>query len=333
VVRIAVDAMGGDNAPDAVIQGSVQAIKENQDLEVVLFGQRERLEPLLGDLSYPKERLQVSHCSQVISSEDQPVMAVRRKQDSSMICALKSVCEGDAEGFVSAGNTGALMAGSVLYLGRLQGVERPALSTIFPAFTGDATVVLDVGASMDPDPEHLLTYALMGRLYSTWVLNKEAPKVGLLNVGTESNKGNAVIKQAFQLLREREQGFAGNTEARDVLQGVVDVLVCDGFAGNVLLKAIEGIAGGLFTSLKEAVSAGGLRTKLGGAMMLPALSRLKQKLDQETYGGAPLLGVGGVVIKVHGASGRRGVKNALVRQAYPLVKNKLLAKISSEIKE
>jgi phosphate acyltransferase len=242
------------------------------------------------------------------------VLAVRRKKDSSMLTAIRMVQEGRADAAVSAGNTGALMAGGLLVTGRLGGVERPALTIVAPTFNGDNVVLLDVGANMDAKAEHLYHYAIMGNIYAREVLQKAAPRIALLNVGSEENKGNEQVKKAYELLQERLENFSGNVEARDILYGAADVVICDGFVGNILLKAIEGLSAGIFGALREAFTAN-LKSKVAAAMLMPELKGLKKKLDYAEYGGAPLLGLNGVIIKSHGSSNARAIRSAIVTQA------------------
>ncbi|WP_106766116.1 phosphate acyltransferase PlsX [Paenibacillus faecalis] len=325
-MKIAIDAMGGDNAPQSTVEGAEAAAREWKDTEIVLVGDQGKIEPLL------KERpsnLIVRHASEIIEPEDEPVKAVRRKKDASMVVAGRMVREGEADAMISAGNTGALMTTGLLIVGRMKGIERPALAPMIPTLDGKGVLALDLGANMDAKPEHLQQYALMGSLYREKVHGVSKPRVGLLNVGTEPGKGNELTKHAYPLLEQLPIHFVGNVEARDVMNGVCDVLVCDGFAGNILLKSIEGTAGTLFSLLKEQFSQS-LKTKLAAAMMMPQLRGLKSIMDYKEHGGAPLLGLSGLVVKSHGSADGNAIKNA-VRQARIAMQNRLVESISNEI--
>ncbi|MFB5673542.1 phosphate acyltransferase PlsX [Paenibacillus terreus] len=327
-MRIAIDAMGGDNAPEVTVEGGLAAAAEWKDTEIVLVGDQSRIEPLLEGKQVPAN-LTIRHASEVIDAEDEPVRAVRRKKDSSMVVAGRMVKEQEAHAMISAGNTGALMTTGLLVVGRMEGIERPALAPMIPTLDDLGVLALDLGANMDAKPEHLAQYAQMGSLYRQKVHNIAEPRVGLLNVGTEAGKGNELTKLAYPLLEQLPIRFVGNVEARDVLTGNCDVLVCDGFAGNILLKAMEGTAGAVFSLLKEQFTKS-LKTKLAAAMLMPELRGLKGKLDYTEHGGAPLLGLGGLVVKSHGSADANAVKNA-VRQARIALQNRLVESISKEI--
>jgi glycerol-3-phosphate acyltransferase PlsX len=327
-MRIAIDAMGGDNAPEVTVEGGLAAAAEWKDTEVVLVGDRSRIEPLLEGKQVPAN-LTIRHASEVIDAEDEPVRAVRRKKDSSMVVAGRMVKEQEAHAMISAGNTGALMTTGLLVVGRMEGIERPALAPMIPTLDDLGVLALDLGANMDAKPEHLAQYAQMGSLYRQKVHDIAAPRVGLLNVGTEAGKGNELTKLAYPLLEQLPIRFVGNVEARDVLTGNCDVLVCDGFAGNILLKAMEGTAGAIFSLLKEQFTKS-LKTKLAAAMLMPELRGLRSKLDYTEHGGAPLLGLSGLVVKSHGSADANAVKNA-VRQARIALQNRLVESISKEI--
>ncbi|ANS73947.1 phosphate acyltransferase [Paenibacillus yonginensis] len=325
-MRIAIDAMGGDHAPASTVEGALAAANQWKDVEIILVGDQAVLEPLL------KERpanLLIHHAGEVIESEDEPVKAVRRKKDASMVVAGRMVREGAAEAMISAGNTGALMTTGLLVVGRMEGIERPGLAPMLPTMDDKGVLALDLGANMDAKPEHLVQYALMGSIYRQKVHGMPSPRVGLLNVGTEEMKGNELTKAAYPLLKELPIHFVGNVESRDVLSGACDVLVCDGFAGNILLKALEGTAGALFSVLKQEFSKN-LKTKLAAAVMMPSLRNLKDKMDYKEHGGAPLLGLSGLVIKGHGSSDAGAIKNA-VRQARAALQSKLTESITKEI--
>ncbi len=326
-MRVAIDAMGGDNAPEAIVQGALLAAEAYRDTELTLVGDEERLLRLLGG-GCPAN-IRVMPAAEVITPDDEPVRAVRRKKDASMVVAGRLVTEKAADAMISAGNTGALMATGLLIVGRLEGIERPALAPMIPTMDGKGVLALDLGANMDATPEQLVQYAVMGSLFRTKVHGIEQPRVGLLNVGTEAGKGNELTKAAYPLLLEAPVRFVGNVESRDVLQGNCDVLVCDGFVGNILLKTLEGAAGTIFSALKAEFTRS-LVTKLAAAVLKPGLSKFKKKLDYKEHGAAPLLGVEGLVLKAHGSSDATAVLNA-VRQARIAIEGRLVDSISAEL--
>lgn len=327
-MRISVDAFGGDHAPEAVVEGAVAAAKEWPDVTLTLVGDEQRIKPLLTAAGAPPN-IQVRHAAEVIGSDEEPVRAVRRKKDSSMVVAAAMVRDGEADAFISAGNTGALMASGLLVVGRLPGIERPALAPMIPTMDGTGMLALDLGANMDATPEQLRQYAVMGSIYRSKVHGIAQPRVGLLNVGTEPGKGNEMTKAAYPLLEESPIRFVGNVEARDVLNGVCDVLVCDGFAGNVMLKALEGTATTVFKALKAEFTRS-IVTKLAAAVLGPGLRAFKNKLDYKEHGSAPMLGLSGVVMKMHGSSDARAVKNA-VRQTRLVLSNNVVGAIAAEL--
>ncbi|MBE0335473.1 phosphate acyltransferase PlsX [Paenibacillus sp. 23TSA30-6] len=327
-MRIAIDAMGWDNAPEATVEGALSAAAEWKDTDITLVGDRERIESVLNGRALPAN-LNIRHASETIDAQDEPVKAVRRKKDASMVVAGRMVKEGEADAMISAGNTGALMTTGLLVVGRMAGIERPALAPMIPTIDDQGVLALDLGANMDAKPEHLAQYALMGSLYRQKVHGVASPRVGLLNVGTEAGKGNELTKLAYPLIEQLSVNFVGNVESRDVLTGNCDVLVCDGFAGNIMLKSLEGTAGAIFSLLKEQFSKS-LKTKLAAALIMSELRSLKNKLDYKEHGGAPLLGLSGLVLKSHGSSDGIAVKNA-VRQARTALQNQLVESISKEI--
>ncbi|WP_058303878.1 phosphate acyltransferase PlsX [Gorillibacterium timonense] len=325
-MRIAIDAMGGDNAPWAITEGVLLAAKEWPDTELVLVGDKTKLDPITANRP---SNVTVLHASEAILSDDEPVKAVRRKKDSSMVVAARLVRDQEADAMISAGNTGALMTAGLLVVGRIPGIERPALAPMIPSLDGAGTLALDLGANMDATPEQLLQYAVMGSIYRSKVDGIAKPRVGLLNVGTEDTKGNELTKAAFPLLKEAPIHFVGNIEARNVLYGECDVLVCDGFAGNILLKSVEGTAGAIFKVLKEEFKRS-LLTKVAAAALAPGLKNFKKRLDYSETGGAPMLGLNGLVLKSHGSSDAVAIMNA-VRQARIAIEGKLVPSISAEI--
>ena len=322
MVKLAVDAMGGDHAPQEIVRGAVAALQARKDLKLLLVGRRDQVEEALSGLTYPPGQLSLIHADEVIGGSDNPGLAIRRKRKSSMVTALQLVRSGRADAVLSAGNTGALMAGALLFLGRLPKVDRPALLTVMPGFTGAPFVVLDVGANMDARPEQLVQYAFMGRIYAQKLLNCHSPRVALLNVGTELNKGNSQVKKAFSLIQEYVPGFCGNIEGTDLFFNAADVVGCDGFVGNILLKISEGLARGIMGQLKKELTLT-LRSRAGAVLLRPALERLRDQIDDTEYGGAPLVGVKGLCIKCHGSSQAKSIERAILQQVYPFVQLRL----------
>lgn len=325
-MRIAIDAMGGDHAPRAQVESALAAAAEWPDTQLILVGQPEALTPLLG--SGPPPNVTIEPAAEIIGSDDEPVRAVRRKSDSSMVVAGRMVKEGRADAMISAGNTGALMAVGLLVLGRLNGIDRPGLAPMFPSPDNRGVLALDMGANMDAKPEHLLQYALMGTIYREKVHGIQRPRVGLLNVGTEQAKGNELTKAAYELLEQAPIHFAGNIEARDVLSGAVDIIVCDGFSGNIMLKAFEGAASTIFSLLREELTAT-LKSKIAAALLRPSFRRVRDKMDYNQYNGAPLLGVNGLVVKGHGSSDAVAMKTA-IRHTRTAIGNGLIAALTEE---
>lgn len=304
-MKIAVDAMGGDYAPREAVMGALEASRDG--VNVILVGDRERI---LNDLGREQNgRIEIVHTTETISMGEQPAVAVRRKKDSSIVRSIGLVREGAASAFVSAGSTGAVMAASLLGLGRIKGIDRPAIATVLPSQKG-GTVLLDVGANVDCKPKNLFQFGIMGYLYAEKILGIKNPRVGLLSVGEEESKGNELTLEAFPMLREAGINFIGNVEGRDLFSGSVNVVVCDGFVGNVVLKAGEGLAMALLRMMKEELARNWL-SKMGTALALPGLKEFRRRVDYAEYGGAPLLGVNGVVIVCHGSSTALAIKNAI----------------------
>ncbi len=271
--------------------------------------------------------IHIKHTDEVIGTDEEPVKAVKQKKNSSLVTATRMVKEGEADACISAGNTGAYMTAGLLMTGRIKGIERPALTIILPTASGRATVVLDVGANMDAKPEHLVQYAMMGSIYAEKILGYDRPSVGLLSVGTEESKGNELTKKAFPLIKASKVNFIGNVEGRDVPYGVADVIVCDGFSGNVLLKVTEGVVGTIFDLLKKEFTST-FTSKMGALLLKPGLKRFKKQMDYAEYGGAPLLGLKGICIKAHGSSNATAIKNAIgqARKFVSLDVNELIKK-------
>jgi glycerol-3-phosphate acyltransferase PlsX len=328
-MRIAIDAMGGDHAPEVVVAGALEAVREWKDTTVILIGDAARIEPLIHQAGERPRNLEVVHANEVIEADDEPVKAVRRKKDASMVVAGRMVHEKQADAMISAGNTGALMTTGLLIVGRIEGIDRPALTLTIPSMDGKGMVALDMGANMDASPEQLVQYAIMGSIYRKKVHGVVQPRVGLLNVGTEAMKGNELTKAAYPLLEQAPIHFIGNVESRDLLHGPCDVLVCDGFAGNIMLKSLEGAASTIFTALKTEFTRN-LATKAAAAILKSGLTQFKRQLDYSEYGAAPLLGINGMVLKSHGSSNVLAIKNA-IRQARLSIQNDLLVSIVTEI--
>ncbi|MCP2033116.1 glycerol-3-phosphate acyltransferase PlsX [Planomicrobium sp. HSC-17F08] len=324
---IAVDGMGGDNAPKEIIEGVYKALEEFGDLSVQLYGHQEKMQPFLKQ----HERLNVIHCEEIIEATDDPVRAVRRKKGASMVQMAQAVKDGRADACVSAGNTGALMAAGLFVVGRIDGVDRPALAPTLPTIDGKGFVMLDMGANAEARPEHLVQYAVMGSIYAEKVRGIQNPTVGLLNIGTEEKKGNDLTKAAFPMLKDAPVNFIGNVESRDLLNGAADVVVTDGFTGNMVLKTIEGTAMNVFAMIKD-VFMSSTKTKVAALLVKNDLNGLKGMLDYSEYGGAGLFGLKAPVIKAHGSSNANALFNA-IRQTRTMVEYDVTGTIYSTLKK
>lgn len=312
LVRVALDAMGGDHAPLEMVKGAVDAINEAENIVVYLVGKEELLTEELKKYSYDSERLVLVPASEVIETAEPPVQAIRKKKDSSMVKALTLVKEGTCDGFVSAGSSGAVLVGGQLIVGRLRGVERAPLGAIVPSEVGNF-LLIDCGANVDARPQQLVQFAKMGSIYMENFMGIESPKVGILNIGAEEEKGNQLVKETFPLLKEcADLNFIGSVEARDLLSGQADVVVCEAFAGNVALKLTEGVASVITHKLKEGLMST-FRSKLGAALAMPAIKKTFKSFSTEDHGGAPLLGLKGLVIKTHGSSKSIEIKNSILQ--------------------
>jgi len=310
-MKLAIDAMGGDHAPKAVIHGAMKAVKQRENLHITLFGDKQAINQYLTD----DERISIVHTTEYITGEDEPVRAVRRKKNSSLVLMANMVKEGRADACLSAGNTGALMSAGLFIVGRIQGIQRPALSPTLPTIDGRGFVFLDVGANVDATVDHIVQYATIGSLYAKHVRSIKQPRVGLLNVGTEEGKGHDLAKKAYVAMEDAPIHFVGNVEARDMLNGVADVVVTDGFSGNIALKTIEGTAMTLFSMLKETFTSS-FKNKIAAGLIQHDLKQLKAKLDYSEYGGAALFGLAAPVIKAHGSSNERAIFNAIEQTCY-----------------
>ena len=329
-MKIAIDAMGGDAVPETPVAGAVRAAREFPELEIVLVGPRDQIEQQL--TSYPQRPSNISlvHASEVIGMDEAPVASIRKKRDSSINVGLDLMKDRKVEAFVSAGNTGAVVSAGTLRVGLLPGIERPGIATVLPGVKQD-TLLIDVGANIDPRPTHLFQYALMGEAYARHVLGRSKPRVGLLNVGEEEGKGTDSIKETYAMLESASINFVGNAEGRDIFSGDFDVIVCDGFAGNVAIKTAESLAHAISTVLKRSLAMSPI-TRLGAFLARDAFKVLRQEIDYSEHGGAPLLGVDGVCIIAHGASSAKAIKNA-IRFAHESASNELNRHIVEAIQQ
>ena len=311
MIKIAVDAMGGDFAPEEIVRGAVEGARR-YECEVFLVGDETRIRNVLQTVhAWEKLPVHIVHASETIDMHDQPGVAIRRKKDASVVVATRLVKEKKCDVAIAAGHTGAAVAAALFGLGRIAGIERAAIATVLPNMSGK-TVMLDAGANVDSKPKHLVQAAIMGSIYAEYVLGMQKPRVGLLNIGEEPSKGNEQALATFPLLSELKTiNFVGNVEGRDITAGTVDVVVCDGFVGNIVLKTAEGLAKSLMQLVKETIMQGGVMAKLGGLLIMPAMRKLKKKLDYAEYGGAPLLGVDGGFMICHGSSKALAIESAI----------------------
>ena len=309
-VKVALDAHGGDNAPKEVVKGAINAIKDNQNLIVYLVGIEELIKKELEGVEYDAERLKIVNATEIIAMSEAPVAAIRKKKNSSIVVGMQMVKNKEADAFVSCGSTGAVLVGGQVIVGRIKGVDRPPLAPLIPTAKGFA-LLIDCGANVDSKPINLLQFAKMGSIYMNKMMGVENPKVGIVNIGAEEEKGNALVKDSFPLLKGcPEINFIGSVEARDIPSGDVDVIVCDAFVGNVILKLYEGLSATLISKIKESMLSNA-RSKIGGALVKPALRGTVKSFSSSEYGGAPLLGLKGLVVKGHGNSKAKEIKNAL----------------------
>ena len=330
MTHIYLDAMGGDNAPGCTVTGAIESLRANKELKITLAGDESAIGPLLKDCDDVRSRLTVEHCSETITNHDAPVMAVRAKKDSAVVKGMLAVRDGRADGFVSAGSTGATLAGGMFRLGRIDGIDRPALAPLMPNGK-DFFLLIDCGANVDCKPEYLQQFAIMGDAYMRCVRGLDNPRVGLLNIGAEAEKGNQLVKETYPLLEKTPVNFVGNIEGRDVTADMADVIVADGFSGNLILKFMEGVAGTLFGMIKAEMMSS-LRCKLGALMAKPAFRQIKKKMDYTEVGGAPLLGVNGAVVKAHGSSNAHAIACA-IRQEVNMVEGGVAPAIEKKLSE
>ena len=312
MTRVALDAMGGDNAPVEMVKGAVDAVNKEQNVTVLVVGIEEIVREELGKYSYDKERIQVVGATEVIETAEPPVNAIRKKKDSSIVVVMKLVKKGEADAFVSAGSSGAILVGGQTLVGRIKGIERPPLAPLIPTAKG-VSLLIDCGANVDARPSHLVQFAKMGSIYMEHVVGVENPKVAIVNIGAEEEKGNALVKETFPLLKEQTDiNFTGSIEARNIPYGDADVIVSEAFAGNIILKLYEGLGAVLVSKIKDGMMTS-TRSKLGALLVKPALKETLKAFDATEYGGAPLLGLRGLVVKTHGSAKAKEVCNSIIQ--------------------
>lgn len=327
-MKIVIDGMGGDNAPKSNVEGAVKAIKEYQ-VDLIITGDKDLLEKEFSNYEFDRNKLEIVHTTEIIENEDKPVKAIRSKKDSSMVVALNLVKEGKADAIISAGNTGALLAGGLFVVGRIKGIDRPCLCSAIPNVKRGMTLIADCGANADCKPKNLVEFAAMSNIYSRKVLGLENPKVALANVGLEEGKGNDLVKKSYEEIKKLDLNFIGNVEAREVINAYTDIIICDGFTGNILLKSAEGVALSVMSLIKETFMAS-TKSKIGALLIKDDLRKLKSFIDYSEYGGAPLLGLNVGVIKAHGSSDAKAIKNA-INQGIKFSKGKVVEDINQFI--
>ena len=329
LVKIAVDAMGGDNAPEQIVKGAVEAVGESKEIKVFLTGPKDIVAAELSKYTYDKERIEIVDAPEFIDNSASPVAAVRAKKNAAVGVAQKMVKEKKADAVVSAGSTGAVLVGGQLFVGRIKGVESSPLAPLIPTTKG-VSLLIDCGANVDARPSHLVQFAKMGSIYMENVVGKKNPTVALVNIGAEEEKGNQLVKETMPLLKAcKDINFIGSIEAREIPNGFADVIVCEAFTGNVILKMYEGVSGTLFKKIKEAMMSS-FRTKLGALLIKPALKGLVKEFDASEYGGAPMLGLNGLVIKSHGSSKAKDIRMSVLK-CVPFVQNDVTGKIKTHI--
>ncbi len=312
ITKVALDAMGGDNAPAEIVKGAVDAVGREKGVHVYLVGREADIQEELAKYTYAKERIEIVNATEVIEMAESPTHAIRRKKDSSIVVGMKMVKEGKADAFVSAGSTGAVLVGGQVLVGRVKGVDRAPLAPLVPTARG-FSLLIDCGANVDARPAHLVQFAKMGSIYMKYIMGVENPKVGIVNIGAEEEKGNALVKETFPLLKETQEiNFVGSVEARDIPYGTVDVIVCEAFTGNVILKMFEGVGNVLISKIKEGLVSS-FRSKIGALLIKPALKSVVKSFDASEYGGAPLLGLNGLVVKTHGSSRSKEICNTILQ--------------------
>lgn len=312
MIKVAVDAMGGDNAPGEIIKGAVDAVTRRSDIQVLLVGKKDIVDQELTRYSYPKDQIQVIPASEVIETDEPPVNAIRKKKDSSIVVAMNLIKNGEADALVSAGSSGAILVGGQVIVGRIKGVERPPFGALMPTEKG-VSLLIDSGANVDARPSHLVQFARMGSIYMEHVIGISKPRVGIVNIGAEEEKGNALVKETFPMLKAcKDINFIGSVEARDIPSGAADVIVCEAFTGNVVLKMYEGVGTTLMRLVKKGMLSS-LRGKIGALLVKPALKKTLKMFDTSAHGGAPLLGLKGLVVKTHGSSKAQEICNSIIQ--------------------
>nr|WP_317359102.1 phosphate acyltransferase PlsX [uncultured Tyzzerella sp.] len=329
---IAVDAMGGDNAPQDIVKGSIDAINENKNIKIILVGKEDAINNELSKYQYNKAQIDIQNATEIIKTTESPTAAIREKKDSSIVVGLKLLKEGKASAFVSAGSTGALLTGATVIIKRIKGVERPALATLIPNANNGYTFLIDSGANMDCKPSYLPNFAKMGKIYMENIMKVNNPKVAIVNVGSEKEKGDTFTKEAYELLEQTKNiNFVGNIEGREIPEGDADVVVCDGFIGNVILKLSEGIVKTFSTIVKTEIKSNFLYS-IGGLLSKGAFKNMKKKFDYAEVGGAPFLGLKSLVVKAHGSSNAKAIKSA-INQCYKFIDADIATKIENAILE
>ncbi|MCI8888072.1 MAG: phosphate acyltransferase PlsX [Hungatella sp.] len=312
MIKVAVDAMGGDYAPVEIVKGAVEAVSKKEQVSVILVGQEDKIQKELGNYSYPEGRVSIVHASEVIETEEPPVNAIRKKKDSSIVVGMNLVKRQEADAFVSAGSSGAILVGGQVIVGRIRGVERPPLAPLIPTEKG-VSLLIDCGANVDARPSHLVQFARMGSIYMEHVIGMKHPRVAIVNIGAEEEKGNALVKETFPLLKAcTDINFIGSIEAREIPHGGADVIVSEAFVGNVILKLYEGVGATMLSMVKAGLMTS-LRSKIGALLVKPALKETMKAFDASQYGGAPLLGLKGLVVKTHGNSKSVEICNSIIQ--------------------
>ncbi|WP_092561067.1 phosphate acyltransferase PlsX [Anaeromicropila populeti] len=311
-IRVAVDAMGGDNAPEEIVKGAVEAVNEKDNITVILVGKKNKIENELNKYRYRAEQIEIVSAEEVIDCDEAPVMAIRKKKDSSIVVGMNLVKKGEADAIVSAGSTGAILVGGQMIVGRIKGIERPPLAPLIPTSKG-ASLLIDCGANVDARSSHLVQFSKMGSVYVKHVMGIENPKVAIVNIGAEEEKGNMLVKETYPILKNcNDINFIGSIEARDIPTGAADVIVCEAFVGNVILKLYEGVGSMMLHKIKEGMMTS-IRSKIGALLVKPALKETLKDFDTSNYGGAPLLGLNGLVVKTHGNAKSNEVKHSIIQ--------------------